>query len=143
MRQTVKFLVVLLAVALIPGAGVAEPRGGFGFRHGGFGGFHRPWASPPPPPPGAWPQRPPPPQGGPWPWRAPEDMVRTEVRGGQMAPLSYVISNLQRRAPGRQLDTVVEFEDGRPVYRVRWLTVQGHRIDYVVDAATGRVLGER
>jgi len=70
-------------------------------------------------------------------------MVRTEVRGGQMAPLGFVIANLQRRAPGRQLDTAVEFEDGRPVYRVRWITNQGRRIDYVMDAASGRYLGER
>ena len=70
-------------------------------------------------------------------------MVRMGVRGGRMAPLDFVIANLQRRAPGRQLDTAVEFEDGRAVYRVRWITKQGRRIDYVVDAATGRYLGER
>ena len=46
-------------------------------------------------------------------------------------------------APGRQLDTAVEFEDGRPVYRVRWITNQGRRIDYVIDAASGRYIGER
>lgn len=60
-----------------------------------------------------------------------------------MAPLGLVIANLQRRSPGRQLDTAIEFEDGRPVYRVRWLTRQGKRVDFVVDAATARFLGER
>jgi hypothetical protein len=134
-RQIVKLLIVLLAAAVIPIAGGAQARGGFGFRHGGFAKFHRPWPAQAPPPRAPW--------VGPGYWRAPQDMVRTEVRGGQMAPLSYVIANLQRRAPGRQLDTAVEFEDGRPVYRVRWITNQGRRIDYVVDAATGRYIGER
>ncbi len=60
-----------------------------------------------------------------------------------MAPLGPVLDNLQRRSPGRQLNTVIESEDGRPVYRVRWLTDGGQRIDYVVDANTGRFLGKR
>ena len=33
--------------------------------------------------------------------------------------------------------------DGRQVYRVMWLTRQGRRLDYVVDAETGRILGVR
>ena len=30
--------------------------------------------------------------------------------------------------------------DGRPVYRVFWLTVHGRRVDYLVDAQTGVIL---
>ena len=60
-----------------------------------------------------------------------------------MAPLDPVLENLQHRSPGRQLNTVIENEDGRPVYRVRWMTNEGQRIDYVVDATTGRFLGKR
>ncbi len=141
-RQIVKLLVVLLAAAVIPTAGMAQGRGGFGFRHGGFAKFHRPWPAQGPPR-GAWTEPPPGAFPAPGPWRVQQDAVRMGVRGGRMAPLGYVISNLQRRTPGRQLDTTVEFEDGRPVYRVRWITNQGRRIDYVVDAATGRYLGER
>ena len=136
MRQFAKLLVVLLVAAVIPAVGDAGPRRGlgFGFRHGGFERFHRQWP-PGPPPLQPW--------AAPGPWRVPQDAVRMGVRGGQLAPLSIVISNLQRRAPGRQLDTAVEFEDGRPVYRVRWITNQGRRIDYVIDAASGRYIGER
>jgi hypothetical protein len=134
-RQIAKLLIVLLVAAVIPLADGAQARGRFGFRHGGFAQFHRPWPAQGPPPPGPWP--------GPGPWRGPQDMVRSEVRGGQMARLDFVIANLQKRTPGRQLDTTVEFEDGRAVYRVRWITNHGRRIDYVVDAATGRYLGER
>ena len=74
-----------------------------------------------------------------------------EPRGGagarfdiqRMAPLDPVLDKLQRHSPGRQLNTIIESEDGRPVYRVRWMTNEGRRIDYVVDANTGQFLGER
>ena len=135
MRKFSKLLAVLLIAAVIPAIGEAGPRRGFGFRRDGFERFHRPWPGEPPPGREPW--------AAPGPWRVPQDAVRSGVKGGQLAPLGYVISNLQRRAPGRQLDTAVEFEDGRPVYRVRWITNQGRRIDYVIDAATGRYIGER
>jgi len=51
-----------------------------------------------------------------------------------------VIERLQRRSPGRQLDAEINYMDGRPVYRVIWLTVRGRRIDYIVDATTGAIL---
>jgi uncharacterized membrane protein YkoI len=60
-----------------------------------------------------------------------------------MAPLELVIANIQRRAPGRQLDSGIEYAGARQVYRVRWLTRHGRRVDFIVDAATGQVLGER
>jgi uncharacterized membrane protein YkoI len=31
--------------------------------------------------------------------------------------------------------------DGRTLYRLRWATNDGRRIDYLVDAATGAVIG--
>jgi uncharacterized membrane protein YkoI len=54
-----------------------------------------------------------------------------------------VIEALQRRTPGRQLDTGIEYDGGRAVYRVRWLTSHGRRMDFLVDAATGNILAER
>ncbi|MHB8529747.1 MAG: PepSY domain-containing protein [Caulobacteraceae bacterium] len=65
------------------------------------------------------------------------------MRGGRLAPLGRVIEGIGRRSPGRQLDAGLEYEGGRPVYRVRWMTDRGRRIDYIVDAATGRILGAR
>ncbi|HEV2365311.1 MAG TPA: PepSY domain-containing protein [Caulobacteraceae bacterium] len=54
-----------------------------------------------------------------------------------------MIENLSRRSPGRQLDAGLEYQDGRPVYRVLWMTKHGRRIDYIVDAATGQVIGSQ
>jgi uncharacterized membrane protein YkoI len=60
-----------------------------------------------------------------------------------MASLGWVIESIQRRSPGRQLDADVAYMDGRPVYRVRWLTVHGRRMDYLVDAETGVIISGR
>ena len=59
------------------------------------------------------------------------------------ASLGWVIQSIQRRSPGRQLDSNIDYRDGRPVYRVRWLTVHGRRMDYLVDAETGVILSGR
>ena len=61
----------------------------------------------------------------------------------RMASLGWVIESIKRRSPGRQLDADVDFMDGRPVYRVRWLTVHGRRMDYLVDAESGVILSGR
>ena len=76
-------------------------------------------------------------------WGDQQYRARRGVRQGQLAPLGRVIEGLGRRAPGRQLDTALDYQGGRPVYRVRWITLGGRRIDYVVDAASGAVLTER
>jgi uncharacterized membrane protein YkoI len=52
-----------------------------------------------------------------------------------------VIEQLGHRSPGRVLDARVEDLGGRPVYRVLWLTNNGRRMAYMVDAETGAVLG--
>jgi uncharacterized membrane protein YkoI len=57
-----------------------------------------------------------------------------------MAPLGHVMEGISRRTPGRPLDAGIEYQGGRAVYRVRWMTNRGRRIDYIVDAATGAVL---
>ncbi|MFT4252143.1 MAG: hypothetical protein QM608_06645, partial [Caulobacter sp.] len=51
-------------------------------------------------------------------------------------PLSAVIDNIARRTPGRLLDAGLE---GRN-YRIRWATTDGRRIDFIVDAESGRIL---
>jgi uncharacterized membrane protein YkoI len=66
--------------------------------------------------------------------------ARQGVQTGRMVPLSAVIEQIRRRTPGRPLDAGSEYMGDRPVYRVRWLTSDGRRIDYLIDAATGAIL---
>ncbi len=87
-----------------------------------------------PPPPGS-PQAPD--------WRLQQEAARSGVRHGQFAPLGRVIASIREHTPGRQLDTGLEYQGGRAVYRVRWITARGRRVDFLVDAASGAILGER
>ncbi len=83
-------------------------------------------------------------EAAPPPWRErpnPSSAGRGDFRG---APLGPLIANLQRHEPrGRLLDTAIERQGERPVYRVRWLTKDGRRVDYILDAETGAYLSGR
>jgi hypothetical protein len=112
------------------------PPGGYppGYAPGPYG--YRPQAYPPAPP-----ARRPNSLGEDW--RLQQEEARFGVRHGRFAPLGRVIETLQRRAPGRQLDAGIEYDGGRAIYRVRWITRQGRRIDFLVDAATGAIISQR
>lgn len=69
-----------------------------------------------------------------------QDAAREGVRERQLMPMNHIISNLRQRNPGRLLDADLQRRRGEAVYAVRWLTDDGRRIDYVVDARTGDVL---
>ncbi|HVY35363.1 MAG TPA: PepSY domain-containing protein [Caulobacteraceae bacterium] len=71
-----------------------------------------------------------------------QDEARQGVRQGRIIPLSRVVQNLERLRPGRVLDAGLEAgPDGRAAYRVRWAAKGGQRIDFIVDAETGAVIG--
>ena len=73
-------------------------------------------------------------------WREQQDEARRGVQQGNV-PLAQVLETINRRTPGRQLDAGIEAgPDGRPVYRVRWATMDGRRIDYLVDARSGAII---
>jgi len=75
-------------------------------------------------------------------WRAEQDEVRRAVRDGRHVPLSHAIAAVRQRSPGHVLDAGMETApDGRTLYRLRWATNDGRRIDYLVDAATGVIVG--
>lgn len=74
-------------------------------------------------------------------WRPQQDEARAGVRQGRMIPLESIAPRLNRRSPGRLLDAGIESRGGLPVYRVRWQAADGRRIDYLVDAATGMIIG--
>ncbi len=75
-------------------------------------------------------------------WRAEQNEVRRAVRDGRHVPLSQAIAAVRRQSPGHVLDAGMEGgPEGRTLYRLRWATNDGRRIDYLVDAATGAVVG--
>jgi hypothetical protein len=141
------------------GRGGAMFRGGGGpaaYPRGGGGGG---WRAPPNPyrggypgggyAPPRWSEGPPPPnyraaapnsldRG----WAEQQNEVRRAVREGRHISLGQAIESVRRQAPGRELDAGLEpGPDGRAVYRLRWAGQNGRRTDYMVDAATGRIIG--
>jgi len=73
-------------------------------------------------------------------WGAQQNEAREGVRRGRYAPLGQVIREINRRDPGYQLDAGIEQQGGRVIYRVRWASSHGRRIDYIVDALSGAIL---
>ena len=73
-------------------------------------------------------------------WRLQQDEARQGVRNHQLMPLGHVIEQVRTRHPGRQLDAGLEYQGERPIYRVRWMTRDGRRVDYLIDAVTGAIL---
>ena len=110
MKRTLLLLASLAAAALLPTVGDAQGRGRGGNDSLGAG------------------------------WSPQQDTARDEVRRGRLIPLGQVIEMIGRRVPGRALDAGLEQMGDRPVYRVRWLTQDGRRIDLIVDAVTGAIL---
>jgi hypothetical protein len=102
--------------------------------------------SAPPPPPYDYPQA-----QAPAPWRnslgaysgREQQEARRGVREGRAMPLGQLTEGIRRAVPGRMLDAFPETgPDGRPAYRIRWAASGGRRIDFIVDAATGAIIGQ-
>jgi uncharacterized membrane protein YkoI len=73
-------------------------------------------------------------------WRLQQDEARQQREQRRIMPLAQVIARINARSPGRQLDAGLEYQGDRPIYRVRWMTNDGRRVDYLIDAATGAIL---
>lgn len=67
------------------------------------------------------------------------------VRQGQHIPLRQVIRQIEAQEGGKMLDAqLVSRGPGQSaVYEIQWLSGDGRRIEYVVDAETGAMLSRR
>jgi len=74
-------------------------------------------------------------------WQPRAAEARDGVRGGRLVPMEQVVRNIARSTPGQLLDAGLENRSGRQVYRVRWQTNDGRRIDFIVDAQSGQIIG--
>jgi uncharacterized membrane protein YkoI len=57
-------------------------------------------------------------------------------RGGQTISMEQAVAIVARRSPGRLLDA----SPAGPNYRITWLTSNGRRVDFMVDASSGAIL---
>ena len=75
--------------------------------------------------------------------RRDQDEARDAVRGGRHVPLSQVIGQIAARTPGRQLNTTMGDDSGRPAYFVQWQTPDNRVIIFIVDAQSGQIVGRQ
>ena len=73
-------------------------------------------------------------------WRQQQDEALHGREQRRLVPLESVLGQIRAREPGRQLDAGLEYQGDRAIYRVRWMTADGRRVDYMIDAATGAIL---
>lgn len=59
----------------------------------------------------------------------------------RLISLNAAVDSIRRSTPGRLLDASGPTGGDRPVYRIRWQADSGQRIDFVVDAQSGAVIG--
>lgn len=139
-----KRIAVILLGLMVLGAGAATAQDRYGPRRGDGapeGRRYEPdYRRDGPMRPGPYPMRPGPDSLG-ADWGPQQDQAFEGVRQRRYIPLGRAIEAIRRRTPGDQLDAGLEQWAGRPAYRVRWATRDGRRIDYMVDAETGAILG--
>ena len=73
-------------------------------------------------------------------WGQQQDEARAGVTERRLVPLAEVIREIRRRDGGRVLDAGLEYQGARAIYRVRWMSADGRRVDYLIDASTGAIL---
>ena len=60
----------------------------------------------------------------------------------RQVPLSRVLAMLAQRYPGKQLNTTMGEQQGRPAYVIRWqMAKDGRVVEFVVDAESGQLVG--
>lgn len=71
--------------------------------------------------------------------------ARESVREGKTVPLSRIFKDLKREYGGYQLDAeLYSSQDGNgSEYHIDWMTEDGRKVLFVVDAETGRILDRR
>jgi uncharacterized membrane protein YkoI len=72
-----------------------------------------------------------------------QDQAREAVRAGRQAPLSRVLQMIGQRTPGRHLNTTLGDAGGRPAYFIQWQMPDGRVTVFVVDAASGQIIGRQ
>lgn len=59
----------------------------------------------------------------------------------RLVSLNQAVDSVRRSTPGHLLDASPPSGGSRPVYVIRWQADSGQRIDFVVDAQTGAIVG--
>lgn len=66
--------------------------------------------------------------------------ARDARRNGDVVPLRRIFSDLERRYGGYQIDAKLVSRGNGSEYRIDWMTSDGRRMRFVVDAQSGRII---
>jgi len=82
-------------------------------------------------------------QGG-WMNQFSPGQARDSRNEGRTVPLSQIFSNLKGQYGGYQLSAdLYDKGNGKSVYEIDWMTSDGRKMHFVVDAQSGRILDRR
>lgn len=68
------------------------------------------------------------------------DEARDARNKGDVKSLNQIFRQLKREHGGYQVDANLFNRDGTQVYVIDWVTEKGRRMEFTVDAKTGRIL---
>lgn len=71
------------------------------------------------------------------------DEARDERDRGNVKPLNQIFQQLKRQYGGYQVDANLFKRSGDQVYIIDWVTDEGRRMQFTVDAKTGRILSSK
>lgn len=82
--------------------------------------------------------------GNPWANQYSPGQAREAVREGKTVPLSRVFQQLKREYGGYQLGAeLYSRDDGSTFYEIDWMTEDGRKAKFTVDAQSGSVINRR
>ena len=82
--------------------------------------------------------------GNPWANQFSPGQAREAVREGKTVPLSKVFNQLKREYGGYQLGAeLYSRDDGSTFYEIDWMTEDGRKAQFTVDAQSGSVINRR
>lgn len=73
---------------------------------------------------------------------SPEE-ARQNVEQGAILPLGQVLRQLRAQFGGNHVDARLASGSNSPIYEIRWLTADGRRIDFEIDARSGAIIRQR
>ena len=68
------------------------------------------------------------------------DRARRALQSGEVLPLAEILTRLASIAPGRVIETELEFDDGRYIYEFKLISPGGRLMEAEVDATSGRLI---
>lgn len=71
------------------------------------------------------------------------DRARAAMEAGEIRPLSELLARIEARYAGRVIETELEHEHGRWIYKFKLLPEAGRLFSVELDAASGAVMSTR